>query len=142
MAYKQSSRSYQSQSQADYIQEAEPQNPTEGEIWYDTVNSEYKKLTDGLWIKTTSENSDPVLTAIHINGDIKLVKTPKSGTITVTRMHTEYGIEIPLFSTQSTDPSKILEGEYYVYEDSNNFFLRAYVPANIKLPTDNAGSYL
>jgi hypothetical protein len=142
MAYKQSSRIYQSQPEADYKQEDEPDNAEEGEIWYDTVNIEYKKFTNGSWIETTSENSNPVLTINHDNEDIKLVKTPKPGTVTVTRMHTEYGIEIPLFSTQSRDSLEIGNNEYVIYTAEDEYYLRAYVPANTKLPTDNAGSYL
>jgi hypothetical protein len=142
MAYKQSSRNYQSQPESDYKQEDEPDNAIEGEIWYDTVNSEYKKLTDGLWIKTNSEDSKPLLTSANPNGDIKLVKTPKAGTVTVTRMHTEYGIEIPLFRTQSVKPLEILNDEYVIYTSGGDYYLKAYVPANIKLPIDNAGNYI
>jgi hypothetical protein len=29
--------------------------------------------------------------------------------------------------------------EYQIYEFENNFFLRAYVPANVKLPINNSG---
>jgi hypothetical protein len=140
MAYKQTSRPYQSQPEADYYGESEPEGAEEEEIWYDTANSEYKQLTNGSWIKTTIENSEPVLTTNHINGDIKLVKKPKDGTVVVTRIHTEYGVEIPLFETNFEDSSGMSEGEYHIYESENAYFLTAYVPANIKLPIDNAGT--
>jgi hypothetical protein len=142
MAYKQSSRNYQSQPESDYKQEDEPDDATEGEVWYDTVNSEYKKLISGSWVKTTSEDSKPLLTSVNPNGDIKLVKTPKVGTVTVTRMNTKYGIEVPLFRTQSLNPLQILNDEYIIYTSGGDYYLKAYVPANIKLPIDNAGSYI
>ena len=90
----------------------------------------------------TPEDSKPVLTNANPNGDIKLVKTPKAGTVTVTRMHTEYGVEIPLFRTQSINSLQILNDEYVIYTSGGEYYLKAYVPANIKLPIDNAGNYI
>jgi hypothetical protein len=57
-------------------------------------------------------------------------------------MHTEYGIEIPLFRTQSLNPLQILNDEYVIYTSGGDYYLKAYVPANIKLPIDNAGNYI
>jgi hypothetical protein len=71
---------------------------------------------------------------------IELFKTPKVGTITVTRVHRDYGVEIPLFLTLSQDGSSINEDEYYLYESGGSLYIKAYVPGNIKLPVDNAGS--
>jgi hypothetical protein len=88
----------------------------------------------------TPLNSVPVLTSnSSVGSDIPLKKTPTPGTVTVTRAHTTYGVEIPLFPTTSNG-TEILNDEYYVYEDSGTWYVKAYVPANIKLPVDEAGT--
>jgi hypothetical protein len=87
----------------------------------------------------TPLNSNPVLTINHPNGDIKFVKEPKIDTISVSRINTKYGIEIPLFRTNSLNSLEMSDEEYQIYEFENNFFLRAYVPANVKLPINNSG---
>jgi hypothetical protein len=90
----------------------------------------------------TPQISNPVLSFFHPNGDIKLVKEPKIETVTVTRVHTKYGIEIPLFRTQALNSLEMSDQEYQVYEFENNFFIRVLIPANIKLPIDNAGGFV
>lgn len=83
----------------------------------------------------TPLNSEPLLTsASSVGSDIALTKEPKEGTITVTRAHTTYGVEIPLFP--SSNGADILNDEYYLYESSGTWYIKAYVPANIKVPID------
>jgi hypothetical protein len=70
---------------------------------------------------------------------IELVKIPKANTIIVTRAHRDYGVEERLFPTISSDGSSINEDEYFLYESSGTWYIKAYVPGNIKLPINNSG---
>lgn len=131
---------------------------------YNCLSSEYelKKLPIINWpgievkaYKQTSGLYDSLLQSGPINEEtsppkaldgstgyapIQLLKTPKDGRVTVTRAHRDYGVEEQLFAAPSGNAAKMSEDEFVLYQTGNNWFVTAYVPGNIKLPVDNAGT--
>lgn len=79
--------------------------------------------------------SNPILTP-----KIYLTKEPINGTVSVTRVHTTYEVEIPLLKSEVLSSANIGENEYFIGEDGTGTYIQAYVPANTKLPVDDGGT--
>ena len=106
-------------------------------IAYKQTSSTYSSLTQS---GTPLTSPPQLLDGTTGYAPIALTKTPKEGTITVTRAHTVYGVEEQLFPSTTTVAADINEDEYILYQSSGTWYIQAYVPGNIKLPVDNAGT--
>ena len=106
-------------------------------IAYKQTSSTYSSLTQS---GTPLTSPPQLLDGTTGYAPIALTKTPKEGTITVTRAHTVYGVEEPLFPSTTTVAADMNEDEYILYQSSGTWYIQAYVPGNIKLPVDNAGT--
>ena len=128
---------------------------------YTAISAEYElqKLPiinwPGILVREYKQITNPIPSEIQVEGvahpkllndspgtyaPIALSYVPKDGKIWVSRVHTTYGVEVPLFETSQADSTleKMEINEYY-YDSSNNQVI-AWVPAHLSLPVDNLGN--